>query len=491
MNKEETKISSCDLFFEIIDNVYNSKNNILFFSYSIFSGIDNSFYKNNKNRIKFEQDIWEEYSILKKNYEYIYKQYEFLLEQFSNELNKIHNKNYSKRYWRILIGPWIFLFISIIFERWFSIRGIFKNNKIEKIFIRQETKNYVTTDIDEFRNIYILNDWNHNLYNKILKYFKNDNYVINYYKSNNDTQNYLTRSLNLSFKQKIVKTLLRTSFTSFFKNKDYLFFSSGFDRKRKKIINKNLEKSVFLPPIPKFLRENFQVDKNLRDRLTIKEYDNTNFSKFLVEQIKENIPLVYLELFDEHIKFISKYNYPSNPKSLINASGLMFNSNMSRYVAEKIEEKSQLINIQHGGTYGQYDLHWPTKHEIEISDKFLTWGWTQKDNLKVIPIGINKNIPKYKVNENNTKILFEIRVRSNYTGRLDSATTKSRIKKYIIRCGNFFEKIKNTKLNNDLIVRMHPRTLGYEEKKIFKKFNNMINYCDPYVSIFDLKKNLK
>ena len=491
MKKEETTNNSSDLFFEIINNVYNSKNNILFFSFAEFSEIDNSFYKKNKGRIKFEKDIWEDYLVLKKNYYYIDKQYEFLLEQLSDELNKTHNKNYSKRYWRILLGPWIFLFTSIIFERWFSLRNIFQNNKIEKIFIRNKTKNYIPTDIDEFRNIYILDDWNHNLYNKILKCFENNDYELHYYNSNNDTQDYLIRSLNLSFKQKILRVLLKTPLTLFFKNKDHLFFSSGFDKERKKIINKKLEKTVFLPPIPKFFRKNPQVEKNLRDKLKIKQYDNTKFSKFLIEQIKENIPLVYLELFDEHIKYISKYNYPSNPKTLINASGLMFNSNMSRYVAEKTEKKSHLINVQHGGAYGQYDLHWPTKHEIEISDKFLTWGWVQKDNLKVIPLGINKNIHKSKFNENNTKILFEVRVRSNYMGRIDSATTKSRIQKYITRCGNFFEKIKNTKINDILIVRMHARNLGYRERKIFKKYNDTLNYCDPYLSIFDLKKQSK
>ena len=223
MKKEETKNNSNDLFFEIIDDVYNSNNNLLLFSYSLFSEIDNSFYKNNKNRIKFEQDIWEDYSTLKKDYDYIYNQYEFLLEKLSEELNKIHNKNYSKRYWRILLGPWIFLFISIIFERWFSIENIFKNNK-KKNFYKTNNKNYIPTDIDEFRNIYILEEWNHNLYSKILGHFKNNDYKLNYYKSNNDTQKYLIKSSNLSLKQKIAKVLLRMPFTLFFKNKRLFIF---------------------------------------------------------------------------------------------------------------------------------------------------------------------------------------------------------------------------------------------------------------------------
>ena len=33
--------------------------------------------------------------------------YESILEDFYLELNRLHNTNFSKRFWRITIGPWL------------------------------------------------------------------------------------------------------------------------------------------------------------------------------------------------------------------------------------------------------------------------------------------------------------------------------------------------------------------------------------------------
>ena len=53
-----------------------------------------------------------------KNYFYLLTIYEYFLKIISLKLNKIHNVNYSKKYWRIVIGYWLFEFISIVFDNW-------------------------------------------------------------------------------------------------------------------------------------------------------------------------------------------------------------------------------------------------------------------------------------------------------------------------------------------------------------------------------------
>ena len=40
---------------------------------------------------------------------------------------------------------------------------------------------------------------------------------------------------------------------------------------------------------------------------------------------------------------------------------------------------------QHGGVYGQYEFSTIQDHELDVGDKFLSWGWTDKKNKKVIP----------------------------------------------------------------------------------------------------------
>ena len=48
--------------------------------------------------------------------------YEEVLDKLANNLNHIHKQNKSKRFWRIVIGPWLYWFVSIVFDRYENIR---------------------------------------------------------------------------------------------------------------------------------------------------------------------------------------------------------------------------------------------------------------------------------------------------------------------------------------------------------------------------------
>ena len=78
---------------------------------------------------------------------------------------------------------------------------------------------------------------------------------------------------------------------------------------------------------------------------------------------------------------------------------------MDFYIASKTNEGSKLLIAQHGGNYGQHKGHWGSKHEIEISDKFLSWENIKTD--KIIPLGFIKKINKINYNKKNQMILFE------------------------------------------------------------------------------------
>ena len=55
--------------------------------------------------------------------EYISDVYETLLPQLAKVLNDIHGVSYSVRYWRIVVGWWLFYFAQIFFDRWQVMQG--------------------------------------------------------------------------------------------------------------------------------------------------------------------------------------------------------------------------------------------------------------------------------------------------------------------------------------------------------------------------------
>ena len=55
---------------------------------------------------------------IKKNNEYVEKLSEIIQNELSIELNKLHNVNFSNRYWKIITGNWLKRVIKIIFFRY-------------------------------------------------------------------------------------------------------------------------------------------------------------------------------------------------------------------------------------------------------------------------------------------------------------------------------------------------------------------------------------
>ena len=76
---------------------------------------------------------WNDRHKLCEDYQDIQRTYEALLCQVSEVLNKLNKTNYSIRFWRILIGPWLLLFTEILFDRYFMINDVLNKSKNLKV----------------------------------------------------------------------------------------------------------------------------------------------------------------------------------------------------------------------------------------------------------------------------------------------------------------------------------------------------------------------
>ena len=77
-------------------------------------------------------------------------------------------------------------------------------------------------------------------------------------------------------------------------------------------------------------------------------------------------------------------------------------------------------------------------------NKYLTWGWSNKNNKNIYPFGIIKNIDKLKYSEENfsksNNLLLVCRGRSRYEQKLNSSSGTNQFKTYIddtIKFGSF------------------------------------------------------
>ena len=73
-----------------------------------------------------------------------HKLYDSLIKELSHKLNDYHKKNYSVRYWTILIGPWLDSFLMVVMNRYKSLEAVTNKFDISKTILMNQ-KNFSLT----------------------------------------------------------------------------------------------------------------------------------------------------------------------------------------------------------------------------------------------------------------------------------------------------------------------------------------------------------
>ena len=114
---------------------------------------------------------WKNKKKLNKDYKYLNNLSEKLIHYFVKKLNTIHKEKKSRKYWRIILSSWLYVYISSMYDRWESINCLLKNkNNFQCDYFYSETifKNFGTTDYIE--KVTTNDLWNHSNFIRIIKY---------------------------------------------------------------------------------------------------------------------------------------------------------------------------------------------------------------------------------------------------------------------------------------------------------------------------------
>ena len=114
---------------------------------------------------------------------------------------------------------------------------------------------------------------------------------------------------------------------------------------------------------------------------------NCEFKALLNELIPKMMPKAYLEGFEQLSSNLERSSWPKNPKVIFTSTAYYSDDLFKIWTAKKVESGSKLIIGQHGGNFGMTPRAFLEEHQIKICDYFLSWGWTNKKEDKVIPVG--------------------------------------------------------------------------------------------------------
>lgn len=406
---------------------------------------------------------WNDRQKLREDYNYLQEVYETLLIDLSKQLNKRHSVNYSIRYWRILIGPWLGFFIQALFDRWTSLNNALKNYDVERCFVLDNNRSSVVPqDMKNFGDLFIEDKWNEYIFGEILKYSKvNEIEIIPVKEDVNEPLINKNKSSEISFKP-ILKNIISRFSALISGQKNYFFLASYIpliSQIKLQFKLKQLPSFWFSPELkyPDF--DLHQRKWNMKNSVS-----KDKFIQVLCHLIPGQIPMAYLEGYNLLLGYVNKLKWPKNPSGIFTGNAYIDDEVFKAWTAKNTESGTPLIIAQHGGRFGMTPFAFFEDHQLSISDKFLSWGWTYSKNSKIKPFGNIKLMnEQLKYNPNGNAIMIEMSL-PRYSYHLYAIPISSQLLSYFNDQYKFMNVLPSA-IRKQVLVRLDKHDYGWDHKQ--------------------------
>jgi len=411
-------------------------------------------------------------------------------EYFNNKLGL----NYSIRFWKIILFPWLIYCVDSLYERQSRIRKFITIYSNENIHVKLMSDNidWDFLNVREFfnrglQNI-IYNEW---LFSRILENIMPSNWTyeyvdksIDYKKSilnNNKTYNKTNFLKSYIKKTKLYKIYnLKNGFYRVygihgFRFFDYLTFNLF-------IFLKNLSSDINDTLLEKTISDVKTSVKIIKWDLDINYYIEKNTTGFINNLSKK-------------IYRLRNKKYNKNKINIIGADPITNDeNNLKLDIALRYENGEKLIPCQHGGhNYGTSKLH-NLASLVEYNHyRYITWGWNEQEDFKgsFVPLALPRKNNFYNTHKqkNNNIILvgnYMIKYFQTFTGyprskqsleyrknKITFIDDLSKIAKENLLYRPYNHKHQNTYNDENYLLQYYPKL-----KILYNNFENEIYNCN-------------
>jgi len=417
---------------------------------------------------------WKNYEVFRESYSFAYKLYNKLIIEIAEILNRIHGECFSERYWRIIIGPWLMQYISILQERYMILKSAKEQLGDFDTLILAKDEYIIPKNTREFFMLECTDLYNLQLYSSILLHL-DDRFSEKNLKTSSKRNSYNKKNFKIYIKKLLYKfneILLRYRLVRPDIIKLYplpVFYDIVlFIKTRFKQISILLDELSIKP-----VTVNYVLRSQIQSQFTNKTWSNTEFKKILFKILPFDIPKNFIEEYKLR-KDLIKRKYPSYPKYIFSLTNWINYDDFKIWAALAAESGTKLIGCQHGGNYGSIDTHFCEDHELKISDKYYTWGWSRRDyEKKIKKMPVIKLIGRKNINASNikTKILYARTNKSRYFHAFQFFTPQ--YYEYL-DWGIDFLKNVDDKLFSNIYIRLNPLDYGWDTKeRLIREFKSI------------------
>jgi|APSaa5957512535_1039671.scaffolds.fasta_scaffold30182_2 putative transferase (TIGR04331 family) len=450
-NKENILVTAA------IEDTFGTKEKIFFLGEWCKQGVDNSLWVDRDyETIKFYLSDREKF---KRDHDYLEQFFDKVLESLVVLLNNYHGVQYSTRYWRIILGPWLSTYLPAVWSRWEGLRIAFEQYELDKVILLN-SDNKPNSPLSHMEAMSIIGRghfWNHMLYAKIIKeYYKNDIRIVEKSYRETSTINRVDWRRVVKIPKIFLKHIIDRIIKVVQKQEKIVFVTSYFS------LNALVKISQKIGQLPRFYTE-FDEKLNLkmspvRARQISLDFTCSNeFELFIKRNIVFDIPVSYVEGY-QHILNKAKAILPSC-EVIFCANAFWSNELFKIWCAQMIDKEKKLIISEHGGSITKKYINF--SHEVKISDINTVWHKPFEDNQIQLPPNIIVGTRKAKKNGSRLTIVgIEVAL---YVTRYQSGISSSLVLDEFYQELQFIRALDPIVMDS-LIVRPNPN-IGWNTRQ--------------------------
>jgi putative transferase (TIGR04331 family) len=400
-------------------------------------------------------------------------------------LNKIHSVNFSKKYWRILIGPWLYMFVEIVFDRWSMLGKAVKDYNIGKyIAVNKGTNDFIPNNTSHFVEILDGDDWNESIFTQIVKSSFRDKINIKEIKlsakKNYESQPSANKKNSIKFTGnfKVALASKICQYASKFSKQDkYFFYSTCLPLKI------DIKIQLRLGQFPKLWRSirNIEVNNNQEYRKWSLDFKSNNdlFLSTICDLIPKNIPTNFLEGYEDMQRQVDSLKWPQKPKYIFTCNAYQQDDFFKMYTAQQSDKGCKLVIAQHGGNMGMSLWASHEDHQMDIASRFLSWGWKKAGRKNIFPVGNIKLSRKQREFKDNTqgKVLLIGMGVPRYSYHLYAVPIAAQWLEYFKDQVEFYGSLPNL-IKSEVSVRLYPHDYKWCQKNRWRDKFSSIKFSD-------------
>jgi putative transferase (TIGR04331 family) len=277
-----------------------------------------------------------------------------LVELVADALNQAHQCSKSVRYWEILTGSWLRLFLDILISRIFivaKLREMYPD--IQLVCTDVANRSRAPFNTANFHTLTKSTEWNSLVYADLWKTASAEHIA---------PPVRIATTAQVHQKQQLSKLSGYVLSATYLPRMQELLLQLrlGSKYKRLRVLNPSA--------IP--------ADDEARQKLVFNEFQTSDVEKLLIRLVREYLPTSFLEGFSTLRMSIRRMGFPTSPKTIFTSNRHIYDDVFNAWVADATENGSRLVLGQHGGHYGISKFpSYAERHELSVSDTYLTWGW--------------------------------------------------------------------------------------------------------------------